>query len=131
VSATRDETVGVSNVAALSARVDALRKDVDEADGYAEACRAAASRVQGTVATLAGVSVHTGSMRSRSARVARATGKAEDAADAIRSARSTLDGAVDDLRGIARKYERKADAARADLRVAQAELAAAERNGVG
>lgn len=130
MAATRDETVGVSNVAALTARVDALRNDVDEADGYAEACRAAASRLQGTVATLAGVSVDTGSMRSRSARVVRATAKAEDAQDAIRSTRSTLDGTVDDLRGIARKYERKADAARADLRVAQAELAAV-RNGVG
>ncbi|BCL14453.1 hypothetical protein [Micromonospora sagamiensis] len=121
----------MSNVAALSARVDALRKDVAEADGYAQACRTTASRLDGTVAALSGTAVHTGSMRSRSARVERATGRVESAADAIRSVRSALDGACDDLHGIARRYERRADAARADLRVAQAQLAAAVQNGAG
>lgn len=121
----------MSNVAALSARVEALRKDVTEADGYAEACRAAAGRLDQTAGALAGVTVHAAPMRSRSARVTRATGNAERATDAVRSVRSALDGAGDDLRGIARKYARRAEAARADLRIAQAQLAAAIQNGVG
>lgn len=123
--------MAVSNVAALSARVEALRKDVDEAEGYAEACRAAASRLDRTAAALARVTVHAAPMRSRSAGIERATGKAEGAAGAVRSVRSALDGAVDELRGIARRYARRADAARAELRIAQARLAAAVQNGVG
>ncbi|MEU8385077.1 hypothetical protein [Streptosporangium sp. NPDC048865] len=121
----------MSTVATLTARVEALRDAADEAEGYARACRSAARRIQGVSAALSGVTVDTGGMRSRSARVERAKTTAEGAGVVVRSTRAALDGTVNELQGIARKYDRKADAARADLRVARTRLEAALLNGTG
>ncbi|MER5643743.1 hypothetical protein [Streptosporangium sp. NPDC002524] len=121
----------MSTVATLTARVEALRDAADEADGYAQACRYAARRIHGVSAALSGVSVDTGGMRSRSARVERAKTTAEGAGGAVRSTRAALDRAVNELQSIARKYDRKADAARAALRVARTQLATALLDGTG
>ncbi|MEO3862845.1 hypothetical protein [Acrocarpospora sp. B8E8] len=121
----------MSNVAILTARVKALRDAADEADGHAQACRSAARRIHGITAALSGVSVDTGAMRSKSVRVERAKTKADGAAGTVRSTRAALDGMTGELQAIARKYDHKADTARADLRVAKSQLEAALLEGTG
>lgn len=112
----------MSKVDILAARVDALQAKVDEAEGYARACRAAAAKLAGPVGALSGVSIDVGGMRSRSAAVDRARSNAESAGDLVSTARSRLSDAVSDVEDIALKYERKADAARADLKAASYQL---------
>ncbi|MFY1625662.1 hypothetical protein ACN261_08100 [Micromonospora sp. WMMD723] len=121
----------MSNVDALAARVRALKERVDEADGYARACRAALARLRGPLGTLSTVSVDVGGLRSRSAKVDRARSQAESAREVVGTARSRLADAAGDLGRIAGRYERQADMARADLRAARKQLAAAMASGVG
>ncbi|MFF3853580.1 hypothetical protein [Micromonospora sp. NPDC002575] len=121
----------MSNVDALAARVRALEEKIDEADGYARACRAALARLRGPLDTLSTVSVDVGGLRSRSAKVDRARSRAESAREVVGTARSRLADAAGDLGRIAGRYERRADTARADLRAARKQLAAAVASGVG
>jgi hypothetical protein len=115
----------VTAVDALAAKVRALQDRVDEAEGYAAACRAAATALHEPLAALGRVSVDVGGMRSRSRKVDRAKAGAEAAASTVHSIRSRLADAVSDLEGIAGRYQRRADAARLDLRAASMQLALA------
>jgi hypothetical protein len=116
----------VSEVDALTGRVRTLRAEATEADRYAEACRAAATRLHGPLAALGDSPVNLGGMRSRSAVVSSAQARADAASGTVHAVRGALSGVVDDLGMIARKYERQADAARADLLVALRRLAATQ-----
>jgi len=109
----------------LGARVDALRAEVEEAERYARACRTAATKLQDRADALGAVSPVTGGMRSRSARINRARTRVGSACAAVDAVRTALSEVVCDLGGIARRYDRKADAARADLRAASLQLALA------
>jgi fructose/tagatose bisphosphate aldolase len=119
----------MSKVAALAAKVRALQASVDEAEGYAQACRATAARLEGPLGTLSGVTIDVAGMRSKSAKVDRTRARAESAQDVVDSARSRLSNAVGDLDGVARKYERKAAALRADLKAASYQLELAMAGG--
>ncbi len=119
------------NIEALAARVDALQAKVDKAEGFAEACRGAAARLRGPLEAISSVSVNVGQMRSRSVKVDRARAKASSAADVIRSARDRVSEVISDLDALARTYQRRADAARADLKAASTQLALAAASGMG
>ena len=114
---------GVSHIDALSARVDTLQAEVDEAERYARACRAAIAKLREPARSLAGLEVHIGPMRSRSVTVDRARARADAAGDQVDSVRSRLADALSDLDAIARIHERRADRARLDLRAASVQLA--------
>ncbi|WP_139342309.1 MULTISPECIES: hypothetical protein [Protofrankia] len=115
----------MSEVDILRARADALQDSLDEADRYARECRAVAARLRAPLDRLSDVTIDVRGMRSKSARIDRARTRAESARNAVGSARANVSDMVDELQNIARRYERKADAARADLTVATSRLAMA------
>ena len=113
----------MSDVTALSARVDALQAKVDEAERYAQACRTAVARLRGPAEALSGVSVSVAGMRSRSAKIDRARARASSAGRDVDAIRSRVTDALSDLERVARTYERRAQEARLDLRAASMQLA--------
>jgi multidrug resistance efflux pump len=117
--------IGVSMVSVLAARVGELQAKLDEVEGYARACRAAAATIEVSYGALARVSVDVGGMRSRAPKVDRARAAAQSAGATVDSVRSRLDSAVGDLEDLAARYQRKADTIRADLDTARVQLAAA------
>jgi ABC-type transporter Mla subunit MlaD len=117
--------VGVGMVNVLAARVSELQAKLDEVEGYARACRAAAASLQVPYGALSRVAVNVGGMRSRAPKVDRALASAQSAGATVDSVRSRLDSAVGDLEDLAAKYQRKADTIRAELDVARIQLAAA------
>ena len=113
----------MSDVAALSARVDALQAKVDEAERYAQACRAAVARLKAPADALSAVSVDVAGLRSKSAKVDRARARAASAGRDVNAVRSRVSDALGDLERVARTYERRAQEARLDLRAASMQLA--------
>ncbi len=115
----------MSKIPALIAKVNALQGKVNQAEGYAQACRAAVTQLEGALGALSSVSIDVAGMRSQSARVDRAREKAVSAQQGVRATRSRVSDAAGELNRIASKWERKADAFRSDLNAAKAELAGA------
>jgi chromosome segregation ATPase len=113
----------VSDVAVLSARVDALQAKVDEAERYAQACRTAVARLRAPADALSGMSVDVAGLRSRSAKIDRARARAASAGRDVDAVRSRVADALSDLERVARTYERRAQQARLDLRAASMQLA--------